>query len=193
MRTKALAQFVAHPAGFLGLAVALVVFATLLSACGSSLSEKDVQSRIDASITKAVAGLPTPAPLPNVLKAERFEVVGKDGKVRAFLSILEDGRPTLALLDDKGELRAWLFLSADGSPRLVLSHKGLLVLTDAKGEFRSLLRLDQAGSPTLALSDGAGNIRSVLGLGEDGSPTLVLRDKEGKIIWFAPVAGAPSP
>ena len=94
---------------------ALLVLATiaLLSGCGGGSDEAEVQS--------------DEAQVQSVVKAERFEVVDKDGNVRAFLTTLEDGRPTLNLLDEKGESRAWLLLSNDGSPRLVLMDAPLLV------------------------------------------------------------------
>lgn len=159
-------------------ASAVLVLATiaLVSGCGGGSDEAEVQS--------------DEAEVQPVVRAERFEVVDKDGNVRAFLTTLEDGSPTLNLLDENGESRAWMLLSNDGSPRLILMDEPLLVLMDGSGEFRSVLSLDQDGSPNMSLVDGAGVFRSVFRLGPDGSPALLLNDGDGELTWFAP--GVPN-
>ena len=172
----------------LNLMASALTVTLLLAGCQSGLSEREVQSRIDAGVAKAIASIPTPT----TLKVQRLEVVDKTGKLAALLTTLETGRPTLALMDPTGEARAWMFLSEDGSPRLVLANRGLMVLTDASGEFRAITRLDAKGVPTIGLGDSAGTLRSILRLSPDGSPVLLFNDQDDKTIWSAPPIG-PTP
>jgi hypothetical protein len=120
-----------------------------------------------------------------VVRAQRFEVVAKDGKVRAVLDVDKDGRsPRLRLCDKDGNVRARLGLGKDGAPGLLLWGKG--------GEARAML--DLLG---LRLADEDGKERASLGAREfertrtgatERTPesSLVLFDKEGKVLWQAP-------
>ena len=96
-----------HPsslARFRALPVVLALLVLISLACGGSEEE------------------PPEAPVvPEVLQAQRFEVVDAAGVVRAQLSLLEGGRPSLTLMDAAGKPRAWMFLNADGQPRLILT------------------------------------------------------------------------
>lgn len=60
-----------------------------------------------------------PQKLPDVIEAEEFRIVDKDGNVRASLRLNEKGAPGLALFDDDGRLRAVLQVLEDGSPHLL--------------------------------------------------------------------------
>lgn len=62
---------------------------------------------------------PAPPELPDVIEAEEFRIVDKDGKVRATLRLNEKGAPGLALFDGDGRLRAVLQVLEDGSPHLL--------------------------------------------------------------------------
>lgn len=62
---------------------------------------------------------PSPPKLPDVIEAEEFRIVDKDGNVRATLRLNEKGAPGLALYDDDGRLRAVLQVLEDGSPHLL--------------------------------------------------------------------------
>lgn len=62
---------------------------------------------------------PAPPPLPDVIEAEEFRIVDKEGNVRATLRLNEKGGPGLALYDDSGRLRAVLQVLEDGSPHLL--------------------------------------------------------------------------
>lgn len=152
------------------------VLVMMATACGTGLSEEDVQAQIEAALAAA-----RPA-----VQAERFEVVDSAGEVRALLTTLDDGRPSLTLMDQQGEFRAWLFLNEEGSPRLILVDRPLLVLADQKEDFRSVLRLDADGSPSLAFNDSTGSARAVLELTEIGGPEFRIRNGDGQLIWSAP-------
>ena len=43
-------------------------------------------------------------PAPEVVRAQRFELVDDKGKERANLGVADDGSPSLALHDQKGEV-----------------------------------------------------------------------------------------
>ena len=171
--------------GFLAGAAAL---ALLVAGCGGGgLSEEEVQSRVDAGITSALASVH------ELLQAQRIEVVDREGNVRVLLTTLEDGRPSISLLDDRGEIRAWLLLSSDGSPRFVLTDQPIFAMSDAAEEFRAVLTLDAGGFPSLSFVDQAGVSRSLLRLNADGTPRLSLFDENGEVIFTAPEASGQTP
>ncbi len=49
----------------------------------------------------------------HVMRAERFELVGKDGKARAYWGRTSDGHVTTAFLDSKGNVRAEFGVTED--------------------------------------------------------------------------------
>ena len=128
-----------------------------------------------------------PQAVSSVTRTERLEIVGSDGITRAVLTTLEDGRPSLTMIDAQGRNRVWLFLSSDdGSPNLILIDKSRIVLMDGAGEIRSALRLDDTGSPIFSSMDANGSLRTLLRLTADGSPVTELYDQNGAILWSAP-------
>jgi hypothetical protein len=108
---------------------------------------------------------------------------GPDQDLRAFLGGTADGTPNLFLYDagQEGSVRASLGLSGDG-PGLILYDSG------AEGQQRAALTLMGDGSAVLGLSDTLG--QATLGglMGSDGTAALVITDKDGNIIWGAPPA-----
>jgi len=158
------------------------------------------------------AGKAKAVPVQQVVRAERFELVGSKGKVRADLGLLPDGTLALDLHDRDGKLRAHLGLLPDGSPGLALcdtdgkGRAGLVVLSDdtphlvlfdKDGRLRVEAAVRPDGAPGLDLYDQAGKLRAVLGatvIGTNRTSTvarrpessLVLFDKEGKVLWQAP-------
>ena len=66
------------------------------------------------------------------IRARRFEVIGKDGKVRVEIGVDKEDAPRLRLLDNNENERAVLELSPDGSPKLALNNgeKGATVSLD---------------------------------------------------------------
>jgi hypothetical protein len=149
---------------------------------------------------------------PKVVRAQKFEVVDAQGRVRATLGLLPDGSPSLELTDEQGKTRAQLSLYSDGSPYLGLQDAKLmphamlgvrsdgspyLGLQDAKLKTRAELSLDSGGRPSLALSDEQGKTRAAMGTTSPETThtgateqnvefSLVLFDKQGKVLWQAP-------
>jgi hypothetical protein len=118
------------------------------------------------------------APVSKVLRAERFEVVDSQGNARAFLAVLSDGSPALALGAKDGKIRAMLTLRPDGSP--------MLNLVDKARKGRAVLTLRPDGSPVLRLLNKEGKAGAMLSVLSDGSPELRLWDKAGRTLWSAP-------
>lgn len=145
------------------LAAAVVAWLTV-AACSTSSSEED------------------PNAVAPVTRTEQLEIVSASGETRAIMTTLEDGRPSLTMIDEQGQDRARLFLSADRSPNLILIDGSRLVLMDGAGEIRSALRLDDSGAQVFSNLDQEGRLRSLLRLAADGSPVNELYDADGAMI-----------
>lgn len=130
-----------------------------------------------------------------VIQAERFEVVDKDGKVRAMFGFEDDREPRLALYDKDGTSSATLapfFLvisDQNDKTSAALSPLGLGV---GQGKTRATWLGLFDGEPDLTLYDKQGKTRAGLGLA-DGEPHLGLFDENGKIrAWLMLSHGEPS-
>ena len=155
------------------------------------------------AVVAVVAGLVCIAatePVAKVVRAERFEVVDAEGRVRAGLGLpappaaanlprapyavdalaVLDGSPGLTLRDEKGKTRAGLMVSDDGSPSLML--------LDETGKARAMLVVDHDGVG-IALGGERGKQRALLGVSSDSGPVLQLRDDKG---WVRAALGAYS-
>jgi hypothetical protein len=109
-----------------------------------------------------------------VIRAEKFELVGKTGTRRALLELEPHGEPALKLYDAAGSLRVALSLRSDGGPNLLLWDGRTAVP-------RFGLALLPNGSPSVELADRNGDLRVVFGLGTDGEPVLGLFDQKGNL------------
>ena len=101
----------------------------------------------------------------NIVKAEEFVLVDKDGKERAVLGTGEND----------------LFNMLRG--REVGPH---LVLIDKDGKRRIELALWPEGSPSLFLMDRNGEPRASLAVGPDGLSRLILLDEDGDQLFEMP-------
>lgn len=118
----------------------------------------------------AVAYAAGKSTVPEVIRAQRFEVVDGEGAVRGVLQIL-DGEVALSLDDSDGRPRIRLLVDGRGQPQLVLQ--------DAKERMRAVARLYSHGSPEFALCDAAGRMRTHLALTRNDRPALELWDERG--------------
>jgi hypothetical protein len=144
-----------------------------------------------------------------VVRAERFEVVDKDGKLRATLGIGAEGATGLVLpdglvlTDKNGQPRASLGLAADGAPGLMLYDPGLryrvaldvapdgapaLALAGKEGRTRAELILPTEGGPGLVLYDPGLHPRMTLDVSADGTPSVLLVGKDGTVLRKIPEA-----
>ncbi|MFQ5691936.1 MAG: hypothetical protein ACE5IM_02680 [Nitrospinota bacterium] len=114
------------------------------------------------------------------VRARRFVVVDREGRVRAALAVVvkEDVEKGLglALYDADGNRRASLGVSRDGAN---------VLLKDAGGRTRIALAVGRNG-PVLALYDANFKTRAGLAVFDGKGPTLLLNGPNGKPIWRAP-------
>ena len=134
-------------------------------------------------LTASCSGTDDDDDIKSVVRTERLEIVDANGIPRVVLDILDDGRPSVILLDEQGAFRSWMFLSQDGSPNLVLLGNPRFALLDQDSKVRAALHLDSNGQPVLTLRDVTSAVRSELSLRVDGSPILRLYDANGEVIW----------
>jgi hypothetical protein len=80
-----------------------------------------------------------------VVRATEFQLVGKNGLLRATLNVNPDNTPNLRFFDSEGLTRLDLFLRADGAP--------LINMNAGKGKCRVAFGLLENGSPILTFYD----------------------------------------
>lgn len=132
---------------------------------------------------------------PTVVRAERFELVGPEGEVRATLGFTEHGSPNLSFFDKDGSPRVSLgpfksnwtgvgYVDEDEEIRSLLGlGEGilpLLSLLDKNGEMRASIVLGDDGVAAANFFDDSQKVRLGVGVRKDGLPDVVLFDTEGK-------------
>jgi hypothetical protein len=110
---------------------------------------------------------------PDVIQAQRFELVDADGEVRARLSVAPTIGPSLFLYDDRGEVRVRLRLTPDGCPSLEL--------WDEEGRGGAAVFVGTEDSPTMVLRRRDGVAHAEL-----SAKKLALYDEAAKEVWSAP-------
>jgi hypothetical protein len=110
---------------------------------------------------------------PEVLRAQRFELVDSAGNVRGLLSLGDQTCPRLVLFDEQGDARARLMLHLDGTP--------MLSLYDQTGRGGVALAVGEEGPRGLHVRDEEGTVRARMCADE-----IELRGKDGGVIWSAP-------
>jgi hypothetical protein len=148
------------------------------------------------------------------VRAERFELLGKDGKVRAFWGELQDGKVVAAFVDLHGKVKAdfgvtndgevqWLcFYGRDGRKRVRLGtdefFQSSLILGDDQHESRLIVGSIPGDLPVRSDSwglvlpqKGTFDIWAGIGIresreGQRTAPFLSIRDAGG-LRWSAPV------
>ncbi len=145
--------------------------------------------------------------VPEVIRAQRFELVDEQGQVRSELLLNEFGEACLLLYDaagipqvvlgfDEGDRLTQLVLASGKSsqPRLTLgvdpeTSRSEIRLSDKAGELRAALELNTQGEPSL------GFLREPMRAGDcvplhislrDNEPKMQFRDATGELIWSAP-------
>lgn len=126
-----------------------------------------------------------------VIAAEQYQLVDKEGRIRAVLT-MEDDQPGLFLFDEEEGLRASFCLDEGGEPYLDMLDKGEITrvllwvqegesslnLCDKEGMFRvqSYASGDEEGHG-VALIDKAGRLCAMLDIGEDDEGSLEFFDE----------------
>lgn len=145
--------------------------------------------------------------VPEVVRAQRFELVDAKGEVRSELRLNDfgegclllydaEGRPQIVLGFDAGDKYAGLVLSSGNAmqPRLTLgvdprTSRSEVRLSDRSGKLRAALELDAEGEPTLWFPRGTAEDGQVIPLDIslcDGEPRIRFRDTTGQLVWSAP-------
>ncbi|MHC4562226.1 MAG: hypothetical protein ACYS8X_05570 [Planctomycetota bacterium] len=122
----------------------------------------------------------------NYVDAEGFRVVDADGKVRAALTVANDGAVKLEMLDAKGQSRLAVGLDADGISSMAMADgdgsirwKAGLVTAEDGETLAGALALQLVDARTLRIGDLQGNHRGVFRVTPEG-PFLLLMDQKGK-------------
>jgi hypothetical protein len=110
---------------------------------------------------------------PEVVRAQRFELVDSAGNVRGLLSLGDRACPRLVLFDEEGDARARLMLHLDGTP--------MLSLYDQKGTGGVALMVEEGGPRGLHLRDKEGILRATVC--DEG---IELRGRDRSLTWSAP-------
>jgi hypothetical protein len=119
----------------------------------------------------------------NVVTAEEFRLVTKDGQPRATLLLWNGQLPALSMADEKCHNRVFLGVFNMAQPALVLNDEGC--------KQRASLDLQPDGLPSLTLRDKSDVPRARVRLLQDGSPVLTLFDDTGRELWSAPTFLSP--
>ena len=123
-----------------------------------------------------------PFELPKVLRAERFEVSDKDGKVRAWMGPGKDGASEIAVADGSGQARAALAVDAKGVSSVTLR--------DTKDQTRAYLRVDGDVAAS-SLCDPSGKDRILLSA-RSADASVALTDADGNRRVTVETAGGGS-
>jgi hypothetical protein len=95
--------------------------------------------------------------VPEVIQAQRFEMLDEEGRVRAVVGLGDDDGAGLAVMDEKGHALLALGTKPDGSAGLVvLRETGMPIIAIGVGADRSegLAVLDKEGKPIWAAPYG---------------------------------------
>ncbi len=122
----------------------------------------------------AGAATDTPAAAPGTtVRAQRFELVDADGKVRGIFGIQADKTVGLTVQ------------TADGKPLITLAASGTnipaVTLTDAQGNKRAAMCIKDDGSVAISTNDAKGNVRTTLTVDKSDRPHVALQDPDGTV------------
>jgi hypothetical protein len=102
---------------------------------------------VKPAFTSSPAQAQQPEKVPAVLRAQLFELVDKQGQVRAQLHLGEDGGGNLRLREASGEVRVKLGATAGGGVLLLLDNATEPAILAAAGEKGTSLKLAEKGKP----------------------------------------------
>jgi hypothetical protein len=141
-----------------------------------------------------------PGTVPQVVRANRFELASPDGKKAAELAWGTFG-PSLTLYAPTGNPSIDLRVVGDHQPQVLINNgEGKMVMNfqlDVGGKQPAISFFDGAtlrakvgvgplGHAILALSGKERAMRAVVAVAEDGTPLFEAYDKSEKSIWKAP-------
>jgi hypothetical protein len=168
----------------------------LVASCVSSVVTLAVALLILPPVSRAA---PDPQAVQPVVRAERFELVGADGNVRASLGAVANivglaigdpstsGSVLLAVGPDDTPLLRMQRLAGQSSITVSINPNDVAVvgLGDVFGPGISLAA-GSTGEQTLRVQDGQQHPRVSLGVAADGASFVRLQDQAGHPVWQAP-------
>ena len=164
-----------QPARTVRTLVPMLVVALLASATTLGL----VRLTTSAMRTAQASGQET-VPL---VRAQRFDLVDGDGRLRGSIAFNAAGQPVVALLDEAGRVRIAMRQNPEG-------QYGFSV-TDAQGTLRFAVGTTARGFVGLNVRDGSGTIRANLFATDDGTAAAVQTwDEAGRVRTF--MGGCPT-
>lgn len=115
----------------------------------------------------------------NIVRAERFDLIDKQGQVIASLSAMGDGWPGFAVV-------------MGGNPNaimsvLIIKDEGVfLKVNDPKSTVETGLLLRSSGEAALEIGEFAGKAKAAIGIDKHSAPYMRLIDRSGKVITQTP-------
>ncbi|MCK4850670.1 MAG: hypothetical protein KAT11_04920 [Phycisphaerae bacterium] len=137
---------------------------------------------------------------PQVLRAQGFELVDSQGKVRAMLNLCDNDKgANLTFIDQVGEVRALLGINKDmpgfsffdrtGQMRValgVLDNKAVLGFSDLKGTQRVGIGAVEQGA-SLEFSGPQNSQARIVVKIENNEPSIGIAESDGKMLWKTPL------
>lgn len=127
------------------------------------------------------------------VKGTEFQLVDKDGNVRADLSLDEDGEVLFTLIDTEGKGRVQLNSGGERAYMALLDDKGMVryivgqdettvmqTFADDKGKNRTIQSFKDNGDTIFSFIDADGDALMSLTGGTAAASTLILTDPTGK-------------
>jgi hypothetical protein len=108
------------------------------------------------------------------VKADRFELLDSDGKVRGVWACSkDDGSPVMVFLGPKGEARVTI---------ATMGTESGLTIADKAGKSRVALAYEETGSGDLVFKDRKERARCAIVVEKDGTGGLTYFDENGKTV-----------
>lgn len=158
-------------------------FMGVMSLAGSFLAVYALQGN-DVQAQKDAAG---------PVSGTKFQLVDKDGNIRADLSLDEDGEVMFTMIDTEGKGRVQLNSGGKRAYMALLDNKGMVryivgqddttvmqTFADGKGKNRMIQSFKNSGEAVMSFIDAEGEALMSLTGGPDAASTLILTDPTGK-------------
>jgi len=162
----------------------VIVVAVCVLAAVAAIAYAAGQAKVSAAVAIAYAAGQAKVLAPEVIRAQKFELVDAQGTERGALWMgLFGDTPSLWLYDEKGDPHAGLSVHPDGHTSLALH--------DEKGHLSALLSAVSWGGSHLTLYDKEGQGRAKLGATTlESTPTAgVEKRPESSLVLFNPALG----
>lgn len=130
---------------------------------------------------------------PRVVTAQEFRLVDQHGKTRIVLD-MQEGRPSIRLLDAEGTPRVSLYGSSDQNPEELEAQAAGMNILSRDGKTAVRLGLEYIW-PSLKMHYQGGDYLVAICVDNEGLPQIALREKDNKsedtprFVYIAPGHG----